>query len=181
MARNVAAGAAVALSVGVAGLWRLHWRGDENAAIARPPADEAIPPEASPQVTSGQAPVSAEIARPAYPAAAAAALTPADASPQEGALMGRLRMIKNSDPALAVTLGRQGNRLFPASADAPERASIVIHALASEGLASEARGEAEDMVNRYPDSSWVREIEQFTGAHRHRSYRLSPDGALESY
>ncbi len=95
--------------------------------------------------------------------------------------MDHLRRVKDSDPALAVELGREGNRLFPSSADAPERAAIVIHALAAEGFSSEARGEAEDMVNRYPDSDWVREIEQFTGAHRHRNLRVTADGRIESY
>jgi hypothetical protein len=37
------------------------------------------------------------------------------------------------------------------------------------------------MVNRYADSAWVREVEQFTGAHRHRSLRLGASGAVESY
>lgn len=41
--------------------------------------------------------------------------------------------------------------------------------------------EAEGMVNRYPDSRWVREIEEFTGAHRHRNIRVTASGALEYY
>lgn len=96
----------------------------------------------------------------------------------EAWLMAQLRQAANSDPARAVLLAREGNRRFPESTDAPERTSILIHALASQGLASEARGEAEDMVNRYPDSTWVREIESFTGAHRHRNVTVSDAGAL---
>ena len=46
---------------------------------------------------------------------------------------------------------------------------------------SEARGEAEYMVNHFPDSSWVREIEGFTGAHRHRNIRVNDAGQLEYY
>jgi hypothetical protein len=95
--------------------------------------------------------------------------------------MARLRALKDTDPARAVELAREGNRRFPDSPDAPERASILIHALGNLGRASEARGEAEDMVNRYPDTDWVREVEQYTGAHRHRSYRIGQDGGLESY
>jgi hypothetical protein len=64
---------------------------------------------------------------------------------------------------------------------APESASILIHALSSLGRTSEARGEVEDMVNRYPDSEWVREIEQFTGAHRHRNIRLNDSENLDYY
>lgn len=65
-----------------------------------------------------------------------------------------LRSARDNDPALAIALAREGNRRFPGSSDAPERGSILIHALAEQGLSSEARGEAEDMVNRYPDSAW---------------------------
>ena len=97
----------------------------------------------------------------------------------ESALMERLRGVKESDPELAVQIAREGNRRFDDSPDAPERVSILIHALARQGRASEARGEAEDMVNHYPDSSWVREIERFTGAHRHRNVRLTADGSIE--
>jgi hypothetical protein len=95
--------------------------------------------------------------------------------------MRRLRGAGSQDTALAVELAREGNRRFPASTAAPERTSILIHALADQGLASEARAEAEDMVNRYPDSSWVREIERFTGAHRHRNIRVNAEGRLEYF
>jgi hypothetical protein len=37
------------------------------------------------------------------------------------------------------------------------------------------------MVNRYPESAWVAEVEQFTGAHRHRNLRMGDDGGLETY
>lgn len=106
--------------------------------------------------------------------------SPLDESGESG-LMARLRSVRSVDPAAAVALAREGNRRFPDSPDAPERSSILIHALAAQGLASEARGEAEDMVNRYPDSSWVREVEGFTGAHRHRNLRLTEAGTLEYY
>lgn len=83
--------------------------------------------------------------------------------------------------AMAIELAREGNRRFPDSADAPERVSILIHALAENEQRSEARGEAEHMVNHYPDSEWVREIERFTGAHRRRNVRLNDAGELEYY
>jgi hypothetical protein len=54
-------------------------------------------------------------------------------------------------------------------------------ALAHEGRGVEARAAAESVVNRYPDSPWIQEIEQFTGAHRHRNIRTGADGALEYY
>jgi hypothetical protein len=95
--------------------------------------------------------------------------------------MRELRSASGNDPALAVELAREGNRRFPSSPGAPERASMLIHALSDEGLKSEARGEAEDMVNRYPDSHWVQEIERFTGAHRHRNVRVDDQGRLRFY
>jgi len=93
--------------------------------------------------------------------------------------MARLRVAAGSDPALAVQLARDGNRRFTDSPEAPERTSILIHALAGQDLSMEARGEAEEMVNHYPDSEWVREIERFTGAHRHRNIRVNDAGTLE--
>jgi len=96
----------------------------------------------------------------------------------EAQLMARLRAIKDSDPAAAVTLAREGNRRFPDGADAPERTSILIHSLVATDKGSEARGEAEQMVNHYPDSPWVREVEHFTGAHRHRSVGVNDAGQV---
>jgi hypothetical protein len=32
------------------------------------------------------------------------------------------------------------------------------------------------MVKHYPDADWVREIERFTGAHRHRNIRANSAG-----
>ena len=93
--------------------------------------------------------------------------------------MERLRGLREQDHRAAIALARDGNRRFPDSPDAPERTAILIHLLAAEGQASEARGEAEAMVNHYPDSSWVKEIEQFTGAHRHRNVRVTDAGTIE--
>jgi hypothetical protein len=102
----------------------------------------------------------------------------APAHDDEASLMARLRSRSDQDPEFAVELAREGNARFPNSPDAPGRSAILIHALANVGRAAEARGEAEDMVNRYPDSSWVREIERFTGAHRHRNVHVASDGEL---
>lgn len=153
------------------------------AAIFRAPAAPSVAPQASAPLASPEVPVKASV--PSTPVSAApesdSPLPAASAPLPEDALMAQLRKIAAADPAGAIQLAREGNRRFPGSPDAAERTSILIHALAKEGLASEARGTAEDMVNHYPDTSWVREIEQFTGAHRHRNLRLGPDGALESY
>jgi hypothetical protein len=139
------------------------------------PPSESVPAPSAPEPAE---PAVVELA-PTQPPAPAASVPAAPLD--EGPLMVRLRHVQDQDPALAVELGREGNLRFPDSPDAPERASILIHALARLGRASEARGEAEDMVNRYPDSDWVREIEGFTGAHRHRNIRLNDAGELEYY
>jgi hypothetical protein len=54
----------------------------------------------------------------------------------------------------------------------------LVHLLAAAGEAARARAEAEDLVNRYPDSDLVREVERFTGAHRHRNWRTGVNGQL---
>jgi hypothetical protein len=138
----------------------------ETSASADPPSwvMPASPPDPAPQSTLRPAPSS----------------PPAPLAGDEATLMTRLRSAADADPALAIDLAREGDKRFPGSADAPERSSILIHALARQGRASEARGEAEAVVNEYPDSVWVREIEAFTGAHRHRSVRVV-DGAVELY
>jgi hypothetical protein len=149
----------------------------EHARAATPRAPEPVASDAEPGasgaiVASAPAPLSAS--------GDAKHPTPSETF-DEPELMRLLRSARGNDPALAVELAREGNRRFPTSPDAPERASILIHALSEEGRTSEARGEAEDMVNRYPDSTWVQEIERFTGAHRHRNVRVNAEGKLEFY
>ncbi len=169
--RGVAFAGIVALALGAAAVWR-----ERPSPPSRPEAPAAEPPPAPPPPlpaapsTAGREPGAA-----APPVSSATPPAPLD----EPALMARLRGL--DDAALEIDLAREGSRRFPDSADAPERASILIHALAALGRSSEARGAAEDMVNHYPDSDWVREIERFTGAHRHRSFRVGADGGLESY
>jgi type IV secretory pathway VirB10-like protein len=141
-----------------------------EAPIVVEPPPAPIPVEAPPAVPAAVEPAPAK-PLPAQPAPAVAKLN-------EPQLMTRLRAVKDKDPAAAIELAREGNRRFPDSADAPERASILIHALAALDRPSEARGEAEDMVNHYPDSNWVREIERFIGAHRRRNVRVNDAGEL---
>jgi hypothetical protein len=75
-----------------------------------------------------------------------------------------LRRLKDADPRFATERAREGNRRFPDSADAPERVSILIYTrLAAAGNASGAPREAEDRVDRYADSDWVREVELRSG------------------
>jgi len=150
------------------------WRARSSPQPRRPAEQERQPAPPAPAPPPAEQPAVARRARPD------GGISRADfAALEEARLMARLREVAPRDPTLAVTLAREGNRRFPNSADAPERTSILIHALATLGRSSEARGEAEQMVNGYPDSDWVREIERFTGAHRHRSVRLNDAGVIE--
>ncbi|HSY24963.1 MAG TPA: hypothetical protein VK841_22720 [Polyangiaceae bacterium] len=138
------------------------------------PAGTAPParPSAEPVASWSSAPVAPSgppLAPPAVAAGPVALL--ADASVDEASLMAQLRGLVDVDPARAYDLAKQGARLFPNSADAPEMAAIAVKSLARQGKRSEARGEAETMVNQYPDSPWAREVEQHTGAHPHRDQR----------
>lgn len=135
----------------------------EVESIASPPvAALAVPPHANAAPSAGS-------------------VAPVPNVPDEAALMSELRRIRARDPKRALELAREGNRQFPSTPEAAERAAIAIHALSDLGQSSEARGEAEDMVNRYPDGEWVRDVEQFTGAHRHRNVRVNAEGKLEFY
>jgi hypothetical protein len=172
---SFAAAGAVGLALMLAYLGRREVGGGPPAPSASAALLTLVPPPAAPP--------------PAPQTGSATHETPpwVDAAPivspllDEAPLMTRLRSLRQRDPQAAIELARQGNERFPESADAPERSSILIHALASQGQEAEARGEAESVVNRYPDSPWIREIESFTGAHRHRNVHLEADGSLQIY
>jgi hypothetical protein len=126
-----------------------------------PPQADAAPPEGVPALAPPHVPSPQVSAAPPLPTA------PSATSLDEVSLMTRLRGIEDADPTQALELAREGNRRFPDGTDAAERAAIVVKSLARTGHISEARGEAETMVNRYPGTSWAREVEQHTGAHPH--------------
>ena len=156
----------------------------KRAASAPPAAPDAAPP-APPSPPPPAAPPSgpAAAAQNAPPDAAVPApnVQAAVARMNEAVLMAHLREVARSDSAQAIEIARAGNKKFPDSPDAPERTSILIHALITQDKLSEGRAEAEYMVNHYPDSKWVRDIEGFTGAHRHRNIRVNDAGQLEYY
>ncbi len=104
------------------------------------------------------------------PAVAPAVPAPAATGPaaDDASLMERLRKVQDSDPVLARQLAEEGQRRFPNSPDAAERAALGIKALARQGRISEARGEAERMVNQYSGTQWALDVERNTGAHPHR-------------
>jgi hypothetical protein len=164
-----------------------HEEAEEAAPAPAPPAPAAPAPAPAPAATPPPPPAAS-----GGPAAAAPNLPPDAAPPSAGVramiarmseavLMAHLREVAKTDSAQAVEIARAGNKQYPDSPDAPERTSILIHALVTQDKLSEARAEAEYMVNHYPDSSWVRDIEGFTGAHRHRNIRVNDAGQLEYY
>jgi hypothetical protein len=148
----------------------------EPARPTPPPAPAPAPP---PPAAAGPAASAPNLAPDAAPPSARAQAAVARMS--EAVLMARLREVARTDSAQAIEIARAGNKQYPDSPDAPERTAILIHALVTQNKLSEGRAEAEYMVNHYPDSSWVREIERFTGAHRHRNIRVNDAGQLEYY
>jgi len=168
------------------------WHGlsaDESDAAKRAASAPPAAPETAPPTPPSPPPPAAP---PSGPAAAAQNAPPDAAVPapnvqaaiarmNEAVLMAHLREVARSDSAQAIEIARAGNKKFPDSPDAPERTSILIHALITQDKLSEGRAEAEYMVNHYPDSKWVRDIEGFTGAHRHRNIRVNDAGQLEYY
>jgi hypothetical protein len=167
VARKLALASVLITALAVLLLWRAGAKTPDAHSTETSTAPAPVP-------AADAAPVLPSPARRARPAPTAAQIATLD----ERVLMARLRELSATDSAQAIELARAGNRRFPDSADAPERASILIHALANLGRVREARGEAEQMVNHYPDSDWVREIEGYSGAHRHRNLHVSDSGVV---
>jgi hypothetical protein len=188
--RRLAIGAVLLLGV----LAVVFWRAGASSGGAAKKGESTGGEKSTPEAAKPSPPA---LARPLSSAAPASTVTPSTApvtkrrpakplsGPEqlaEASLMARLREARaGGNQSLAIDLAREGNRRFPDSTNAPERHSILIHALADAERRSEVRGEAEFMVNHYPDSDWVREIEGFTGAHRHRNVRLTDAGDLQYY
>jgi hypothetical protein len=180
--------AVVVAGVGLGAAAFLRAKPSPPEKTAEPAFLAAVPPSppvaAAPPPSPPAAPAPAHLPGPDRSPSSGAAPPPAGseaAAPlNEAVLMARLRGVAGSDFGLAVQLARAGNRRFPDSADAPERTSILIHALAAQGQSRDARAEAEYAVNHYPDSPWVRDIAAFTGAHPHRNLVLTDAGTIQS-
>lgn len=76
-----------------------------------------------------------------------------------------MHALEDSSPERALELARQGQALWPTGPRAAEFAATEVKCLYRLGRASEGRGTAEAMVNKYPGSSWALEVERQTGAH----------------
>lgn len=178
MAKSSFRTVAVSLALAAVAIGVLLWRA-QSAEVTSTQAPEvrgvSPPTPAAPQpapVAVVDAAMAPAVVPPTHPIAATSTKL------SEAQLMTRLRGLKDRDPTAAIELAREGNRRFPDTTEAAERASILVHALSALGRPSEARGEAEDMVNHYPDNHWVREVEGFMGAHRHRNVRVNDAGEL---
>jgi hypothetical protein len=122
------------------------------AADGRPaPADDALPPTAA-------APPS-EKANERVIATAPRLTVPAASAVDEATMMAELREMRQSDPELSLRMAREGNERFPASADAAERATIVVKSLMRMGRAEEATAEARAMVAKYPGTMWAADVQ----------------------
>ena len=136
-----------------------------------PPADAPKPPAApilAPEPTPPRPPV---VDASVPPAARPVPKKVVVAKPKlltESELLEKLRKAQDTDDyVLSYQLAREGQRRFPDSPDAPEIAAMVVKSLARQGKISEARAEAEEMVNKYAGTHWAREVERHTGAHPH--------------
>ena len=74
--------------------------------------------------------------------------------------MEKLRALGASDPSLRIALARDGNKRFPDSADAPERAWMVVKSLTNLEKFKDAHDEAEVMVKQYPGTSWALDVQR---------------------
>ena len=128
---------------------RQETEGDIRARLESPAGP---PPSASPSSQAGG--VSAPPAPPTAPATPASRPTPA-ARGGDVVAIETLRDLLNSQPLRAIELARQANQRAPESPDAPERAWIIVKALAGLGRFHEARDEAADLVSKHPDTSWA--------------------------
>jgi hypothetical protein len=160
------------LAVAAVGVWMAVPRPKVAAA---PPAYAPMKLEAlvaAPAPTPPR-PMAADASVPPTPTPKSAAKKAVAAKPKlltEPELLEKLRKAQDTDDyMLSYELAREGQRRFPDSPDAPEIAAMVVKSLARQGKISEARAEAETMVNKYAGTHWAREVERHTGAHPTRN------------
>jgi hypothetical protein len=123
----------------------------EVETAAEPEPSDSAPPSAA-------IPSSPDVALRAAAVAIQSAMAAPAASLDEASLMAELREMRQSDPELSLRLARDGNTRFPGSADAAERASIVVKSLMRMGRGDEARAEARAMVDAYPETPWAADV-----------------------
>lgn len=143
-------------------------RPNEDPKVETPPAAPKLAMAPRPQAVDASVPLPSP-PPPKKPAAVKPKML------TEAELLDRLRKAQDTDEyLLSYDLAREGLRRFPQSPDAPEMAAMVVKSLARQGKVSEARAEAEEMVNKYAGTKWAREVERHTGAHPHVN-QVPPD------
>jgi outer membrane protein assembly factor BamD (BamD/ComL family) len=73
-------------------------------------------------------------------------------------MMQQLRELQGSAPLLALRLAREGNERFPNSPEAAERTWHVVKSLTDLGKFDEAREEARQMIQAFPNTSWADDV-----------------------
>jgi hypothetical protein len=158
-------GAVVTAAVVVSALYlraggdgRADTAGREEVAAggAAPPAVPARAPRAAERATPPVAPAEA---RPRHDEAASAPAGAASA-PDDDALMEKLRALAGKDPQQILQLARAANARDPNGPHAAERAWMVVKSLTDLERYSEAKDEAQTMVNRYPGTSWSMDVQR---------------------
>ena len=86
-------------------------------------------------------------------------------SPEEAALMDRLRKAVKGDPQTAVNLADEGERRFPESPLREEREALAIDAFINMQKMGSARGRAEFFLRRYPNGKYAAHVGNMTGMH----------------
>jgi hypothetical protein len=139
------------------------WMATPRTEVAVAPSAEA-PKPAAPRLAPAPPPPPPVLDAAPPPPAPKKAAKPKQLS--EAELLDKLRKAQDTDAyMLSYELAREGQRRFPNSANAPEFAAMAIKSLARQGKLSEARAEAEVMVNKYVGTHWAHEVERHTGAH----------------
>jgi len=86
-------------------------------------------------------------------------------SPEETALMDKLRANVEMEPQVAVDLADEGEKRFPESTQREEREAMAIRGLINLQKIGSARGRAELFLQRYPNGPFTAYVQNMTGVH----------------
>jgi hypothetical protein len=141
-------------------LWARWGKGPARSPTPAPaPAPAPARVEAGEREAGGSGGLRAPAGREAGAGAAPAGRT-ARAPMDEGALMAKLRQLGENAPLQSIELARDGNRRFPSSPEAPERAFILVKSLVNLRRFHEARDEAKVMAAKYPGSPLTEDVKR---------------------
>ena len=131
-----------------------------SSSSKRDPPSDITPDLSEPESSPGGEKAAPKSPRSEAAVARRAPLPPAreDRARNEAELMHRLRELRSSDPPTSLEWAREGNERFPESPHAPERVWFEVRALVDLQRFDEARQRAQDMVARYPDTGYTRDV-----------------------